>query len=175
MSVRAPAAGEADDITVAAAGEASAPVFVDTTGRRGRRIRFVFHLAGGAASVYAVLVVIAALLFTGPLDLLSLPAPGQTASAPAPARQNTPTPVQAGKRTTGGLPGRGSPTPVAPSASAGPSGSATGEPTPEATTSVAPLASPSIPPAEPSPSATPAATQQSSAPAVTVLVVVGPA
>jgi hypothetical protein len=171
--VRAPAAGEAADVTVAA-GEASAPVFVDSTGRRGRRIRFVFHLAGGAASVYAVLVVVAALLFTGPLDLLSLPAPGQTASAPAPARQNVPTPGQAGKRTTG-LPGRSSPTPVAASASAEPSGSATAAPSPEATASAAPSASPSSPPAEPSPSAAPAAPPQSSAPAVTVVVVVGPA
>ncbi|MFF5230199.1 hypothetical protein [Dactylosporangium sp. NPDC000521] len=182
VSVKAPAVGAAVD--VAAAGDVSAPVFVDSTGRRGRRIRFFFHLGGVAALAYAVLVLVAALLITGPLDLLSFPAPGPSPSATTPAKKNPPAPGQPGsigKRTTGAGSTRSSLTPSAASAPAGPSGSVTTTPTPEAA-SAAPSASPSTAPTRPSASTTPTASttpepsaSQNAAPGVTVVVVVGPA
>ncbi|MET7423023.1 hypothetical protein [Dactylosporangium sp. NPDC005555] len=178
MSVNAPAVDEAVDVMTA--GDVSAPVFVDATGRRGRRIRFFFHLSGVAALVYAVLVLVAAFLFTGPLDLLSFPAPAQSASATTPAKQHTPAPGQPGKRATGTGSARSSAAPGAAGASVKPSGSVSTAPSPEATTSAPPSASPSATPVTPVTSAAATATPQpsapqSSAPGATVVVVVGPA
>jgi hypothetical protein len=155
VSVEAPPVDEANGII--AAGDRSAPVFVDTTGRRGRRIRFVFNVVGAAALTYTALVAVS--LVGGPLDpqqLLPLPEPAQPPSVTAPGRKNTPSANRSsstGKRPAGGRPARSR---AAPGASvAVPSGSATAATTPATTpappaeaTSAAPSASLSPAPTE---------------------------
>ncbi|MDG6105883.1 hypothetical protein [Dactylosporangium aurantiacum] len=144
-------------------------------------------MSGAAAVAYAVLVMIAALFVTGPLDLLSLPAPGQSASGAVPAGQRTPVPVLpggTGKRAGGGPSVRSSPAPGAASPSVRPSGTVTAAPSPGPATP-APSAAPSAGPS-PGLSAGPTATgtpdptappsdPPTSVPGVTVLVIVGPA
>jgi hypothetical protein len=145
-----------DDVTdVIAVVDQSSPVFVDASGRRGRRIRIVFSMLGAATLVYGALV--ATSLVGGPLepqqllpfpDLVNnLPVLDPQPTAPKPGAKNTP----------------GENRPVVSSArkinSAGPSAApvASGEPTATTAPAVEATSAAPTPSADPtkSPTATP--------------------
>ncbi|WP_238006574.1 hypothetical protein KZZ52_47095 [Dactylosporangium sp. AC04546] len=162
MSVVVPRVDRATIVT-AAGDDAGTPVFVDTTGRRGRRIRLLCNVVGAAVLTYAVLVPAAVLLVGGSLQPYRLlPEPARSASAapgpvPTPAASAANRPAGTGKRTAGARPAGSSPAPGAsPTVSAQPTGSASatpsrspepsGTPRPSVTPSTAPSASPSASP-----------------------------
>ncbi|MFG2036719.1 hypothetical protein [Dactylosporangium sp. NPDC048998] len=155
-----------DDTDIIAVGDLSSPVFVDASGRRGKRIRVVFGLLGAATLVYGALV--ATSLAGGPLkpqqllpfpDLANnLPVLEPQPPASKPGAKNTPVanrpPSSTAKKIADGKP--------VPSASARPGGA--GVPgTPEATATTAPSAVPTSSAPEPQPSADPTRTPQPSA------------
>jgi hypothetical protein len=149
---------EATDVI--AVSDLSSPVFVDASGRRGRRIRIVFSVLGAATLVYGALV--ATSLAGGPLkpqqlvpfpDLVNnLPVLDQQQPAAQPGAKNTPaaksTAGTAKKITTTGKPAQSGVVPV-PSASA----PAPGGPGPD-TTTTPPVEATDAPPTT-QPSATP--------------------
>jgi hypothetical protein len=168
VSVVTPSEDEATQVIAVV--DQSSPVFVDASGRRGRRIRIVFSVLGAATLVYGALV--AASLVGGPLkpqqllpfpdlvDNLPLIEPQPTGAKPG--AKNSPgenRPVGSGAKkinTTTTADASGAPvassTPAA-TPTVGPT-SAAPTPQPSADPTKPPVATPH-PPATPAPSATP--------------------
>ncbi|GGM05904.1 hypothetical protein ACFFX1_26820 [Dactylosporangium sucinum] len=174
MSVEVPRVNRATSLT-AAGDDARTPVFVDTTGRRRRRIRLLGNMVGAAALTYAVLVPAAVLLVGGPLqpDRLLPPEPASSASAvpgTTPGASAASRPAGTGKRTTGARQPGGSPLPAAsptvsrsPAVTARPTVPASSTPSrsPEASRTPRPSITPSSTPS-PAPSTAPSATPSAS-------------
>ncbi|MGI5244811.1 hypothetical protein [Dactylosporangium sp. CA-139066] len=157
MPVETPFVDEATDVIAVV--DSSSPVFVDASGRRGRRIRVVFGMLGAATLVYGALV--ATSLAGGPLkpqQLLPFPDLANNLPVldpqptPKPGAKNTPTanrPAGSGaKKINNGA--------TSPSASASSVPVATTTPAAEASSAAPhPSTSASKPPETPQPSAQP--------------------
>ncbi|MEV6927125.1 hypothetical protein AB0M46_21845 [Dactylosporangium sp. NPDC051485] len=162
MSVETPSAEDSTDVI--AMGDLSSPVFVDATGRRGKRIRVIFGVLGAATLVYGALV--ATSLAGGPLEPQQLlPFPDLVNNLPVldpqqpvtqPGANGTPAanraPVTQAKKITNNKPSQIGAVPVpsgVPITTTAPAGEATTTPAAEGTNTDAP------PSTQPSKSPTP--------------------
>ncbi|MER7003995.1 hypothetical protein ABT297_13245 [Dactylosporangium sp. NPDC000555] len=154
-----------DDTDIIAVGDVSSPVFVDASGRRGKRIRVAFGVLGAATLVYGALV--ATSLAGGPLkpqqllpfpDLVNnLPVLDPQPPVPQPGAKNTPVANRPLNSTAKKIV-KGQPVPSAslPPGAAGVLG------TPEAIATTAPSADATSAAPEPQPSADPTRTPRPS-------------
>ncbi|MEV6765359.1 hypothetical protein AB0N16_32920 [Streptomyces sp. NPDC051105] len=78
-----------------AAEVSDAPVFVDASGRRGRRFRRIGMAVGLACAVYAVVIVVT--LLSGSSDAPWLPVPGQNHGRPAGKVDDSPQPARSAR------------------------------------------------------------------------------
>ena len=145
----------ADDASVEEPEPFGAPVFVDASGRRARRVERFAALVVLAAMGYGLALLIAAL--TGvPIDGAIVPYPDLGSTTPSHHPAGGPASVPTGVST-------GSPGTTVPTASATPSATATKHATPSAK----PTANPTHPSGRPTATATPAHGKSTSAPGVT--------